>query len=251
MQGVADNGRPWWPYLALSQAETEPNFYHHAKRLLDVSICLAALIPLAPLFALIAILIKLDNPGPAFFVQQRIGAKRRQVRGEDPQWIVQIFPLYKFRTMRTDTDAKLHKDYMKAYISGDEQAIASLEPGVKSTTSYKLTGDPRVTRVGRFLRKTSLDELPQLWNVLIGDMSLVGPRPPIPYEVEMYSQEHLRRLSTIPGITGLWQVSGRAETTFEEMVELDLEYIERKSILLDCKILLRTLPAVISIRGAG
>lgn len=251
MQGVAGNGRPWWPYLALNQAGERADSYYSIKRLFDMAIAIGAMFILAPVCALIGILIKLDSPGPAFYVQERLGARRRVMPGGPPQWVLQIFPLYKFRTMRTDVDARLHKDYMQAYITGDEDKIAGLEPGLKSSNSYKLSGDPRVTRMGRLLRKTSLDELPQLWNVLAGDMSLVGPRPPIPYEVEMYSQEHLRRLSAIPGITGLWQVSGRCETTFEEMVALDLEYIDRKSILLDCKILFLTLPAIISERGAG
>lgn len=251
MQGIAGGGRPWWPYVALNHADAETGSYHVVKRWFDLVISLSALIILAPLCALIALLIKLDSPGPAFYVQERVGARRRVTPGQSPQWIIQIFPLIKFRTMRIDVDARLHKEYMQAYISGDEKVIAAMEPGLKSEKSYKLSGDPRVTRVGRFLRKTSLDELPQFWNVVIGDMSLVGPRPPIPYEVEMYSQEHLRRLSAIPGITGLWQVSGRCETTFEEMVTLDLEYIARKSILLDIKILLFTIPAILSERGAG
>lgn len=251
MQGVAGSGRPWWPYLALNQANEGADAYYTSKRLFDVLVAIGAMLFLAPLFALFALLIKLDSPGPAFYVQERLGVRRRQVPGGAPQWVLQIFPLYKFRTMRTDVDPSLHKNYMKAYIAGDEEMIAGLEPGLKSSNSYKLSGDPRVTRMGRWLRKTSLDELPQIWNVLVGDMSLVGPRPPIPYEVEMYSHDHLRRLSAIPGITGLWQVSGRCETTFEEMVALDLEYIERRSILLDCKIILLTLPAIISERGAG
>jgi lipopolysaccharide/colanic/teichoic acid biosynthesis glycosyltransferase len=138
---------------------------------------------------------------------------------------------------------------MKAYISGDEEKLS--EQAGKSSNSYKLTGDPRVTRIGKFLRATSLDELPQLWNVLRGDMSLVGPRPPIPYEVEMYRKEHFCRFGTLPGITGLWQVSGRCETTFEEMIKLDLEYIDIKSNWQDLKILFMTVPAVISERGAG
>lgn len=251
LQGALDNSRSWWPYLALSQSDAGTETYHDIKRAADVFMALALLILLAPLLALIALLIRLDSPGPIFFVQERIGARRRNFPGGESQWILQIFPLYKFRTMHHNADAKLHRAYMKAYIAGDEGAIASLDPGLKSSTSYKLSGDPRVTGLGHFLRRTSLDELPQLWNVLMGDMSLVGPRPPIPYEVEMYSQQQLHRLSTVPGITGLWQVSGRCETTFDEMVRLDLEYIECKSILLDFKILLLTLPAVLSVRGAG
>lgn len=250
MQSLVGNGRPWWPYLALTQ-ESQPDSYHTIKRIFDVTIAIGAMFILVPVCAVIALLIKLDSPGPVFYKQERVGARRRARSGSPSQWIIQIFPLYKFRTMRTDVDARLHQDYMRAYIAGDEDQIACLDPGLKSSNSYKLSGDPRVTRVGRFLRRASLDELPQLWNVLLGDMSLVGPRPPIPYEVEMYSQDHMRRLSAIPGITGLWQVSGRCETTFEEMVALDLTYIDRKSLLLDIKIILLTIPAIISERGAG
>jgi lipopolysaccharide/colanic/teichoic acid biosynthesis glycosyltransferase len=153
--------------------------------------------------------------------------------------------------MRTDIDARLHQKYMEAYISGDEAKMSELQPDVKSAKSYKLSGDPRITRMGKLLRRLSLDELPQLWNIIKGDMSLVGPRPPIPYEVEKYERRHLDRLAALPGLTGLWQVSGRCETTFEEMVQLDLEYIEKQSIWLDLKILLKTVPAVITAKGAG
>jgi lipopolysaccharide/colanic/teichoic acid biosynthesis glycosyltransferase len=153
--------------------------------------------------------------------------------------------------MYTNVDSELHRRYVQAYIDGDEAAMAALRPGDAKSDSYKLTADPRVTRVGRFLRRTSLDELPQLWNVIRGEMSLVGPRPPIPYEVKKYGRDHFHRLAALPGITGLWQVSGRCETTFEEMVQLDLNYIKNQSIWLDLQILLKTLPAVISEKGAG
>lgn len=247
MQEVISDSN-WFSLTSTSRQERDATSYYQLKRILDVTIVLFSLVLLLPLLFAIGILIKLDSSGPAIFVQERVGAKKVKINGRT-QWIVQTFPFFKFRTMRTDIDSKLHEEYMKAYIAGDESKLAEQEG--KSTTSYKLTGDPRVTRVGKFLRATSLDELPQLWNVLRGEMSLVGPRPPIPYEVEMYNKEHFRRFGTLPGITGLWQVSGRCETTFEEMVQLDLEYIEMKSVWQDIKILFLTIPAVISERGAG
>ena len=249
MQQVVQN--PQWSSLTSTKqnsAEKQAVAYYRLKRVLDVTLVVLSLVFLLPLLALIAIIIKLDSPGSAFFVQERVGGKRVTINGRT-RWVAQTFPFFKFRTMRTDSDSKLHEEYMKAYIAGDESKMA--EQDGKSDTSYKLTGDPRVTRVGKFLRATSLDELPQLWNVLLGHMSLVGPRPPIPYEVEMYSKEHFGRFGTLSGITGLWQVSGRCETTFEEMIELDLEYVAMKSIWQDIKIIFMTIPAIISERGAG
>ena len=247
MQEVMSNPN-WLSLTSTSQQKQDAVSYYQLKRVLDVTIVLFSLILLLPLLMMIAIIIKLDSSGPAIFIQERVGARRVKINGRT-QWVVQTFPFFKFRTMRTDVDSKVHEEYMKAYIAGDESKLA--EQDGKSATSYKLTGDPRVTRVGKFLRATSLDELPQLWNVLRGDMSLVGPRPPIPYEVEVYRKEHFARFAALPGITGLWQVSGRCETTFEEMIQLDLEYIEMKSIRQDMKILFKTIPAVISERGAG
>ena len=247
MQEVISNPN-WLSLTSTSQQEQDAISYYQLKRVLDVTIVLFSLILLLPLLVMIGIIVKLDSSGPAIFVQERVGARRVKINGRT-QWVAQTFPFFKFRTMRTDVDSKLHEEYMKAYINGDESKLAEQEG--KSDNSYKLTGDPRVTRVGKFLRATSLDELPQLWNVLRGDMSLVGPRPPIPYEVEMYSKKHFGRFATLPGITGWWQVSGRCETTFEEMIQLDLEYIEMKSIWQDIKILFLTIPAVISERGAG
>jgi lipopolysaccharide/colanic/teichoic acid biosynthesis glycosyltransferase len=161
------------------------------------------------------------------------------------------FPFYKFRTMVNDVPADLHQEYTAAYIAGDESRIAEFHVDGNGNGSYKLESDPRVTRIGHFLRKTSLDELPQLWNVLRGDMSLVGPRPPLEYEVEKYEDRHFERLAGPGGITGLWQVRGRCETTFDEMITLDLEYLKRRSTLLDIRILVETIPAVLSGRGAG
>lgn len=152
-----------------------------------------------------------------------------------------IFLFYKFRTMRTGADDRTHREYQKQYIAGDPQT----NQGDDDRPVYKLQRDSRVTRVGRILRRLSLDELPQLLNVLRGDMSVVGPRPPIPYEVEFYELWHRKRLEMKPGLTGLWQVSGRNRLSFEEMVKLDLFYIENWSLRLDLKIILRTLPVMV------
>jgi lipopolysaccharide/colanic/teichoic acid biosynthesis glycosyltransferase len=175
------------------------------------------------LIILTAIAIKLDSPGPVFFKQVRVG-----------KWGGR-FDLFKFRSMVIDAEA---------------QMAALLAQNDADEVIFKMKADPRVTRVGRFIRKFSLDELPQLFNVLKGDMRLVGPRPPVPYEVEQYQYDYLRRLDVVPGITGLQQVSGRSDLPFKQWVELDLQYIEEKSLLKDIEILLRTIPAVIRGRGA-
>ena len=197
-----------------------------ACRGLDLIATAVLLILLAPLLLLIALAIKLDTPGPVLFRQHRVGRGRRQ------------FMVAKFRTMTHGADHDVHRDYM----------LALIESG---TPAPKLASDTRVTRVGAFLRRTSLDELPQLWNVLRGEMSLVGPRPPIPYEVEHYPAHWFERFQVKPGVTGLWQVSGRSEVSLEEMIALDVEYVQRRSVLLNLWILLRTAPAVLSMKGAG
>ncbi|HEU4768794.1 MAG TPA: sugar transferase [Pyrinomonadaceae bacterium] len=194
------------------------------KRTSDLVISALAVTVLLPVWLLIALLIKLDSRGPIFYTQERVGMDGR------------LFLLYKFRTMVPNADPELHREYQRAFIAG--RAEANLGNDQKPT--YKLFADPRITRVGKFLRKTSLDEVPQLLNVLLGDMSIVGPRPPIPYEVEAYELWHRKRLDMKPGLTGLWQVSGRNRLPFEEMVRLDLFYIENWSLLLDLKIILRT-----------
>lgn len=220
------------------------------KRFFDLILVIPALILLSPFFLLISILIRLDSPGPIFFRQKRVGGIP-QINGVRADWRSTIFEMYKFRTMYVDIDHDPHRNFMEAYIKGDTAKLTELQPEVLETEAFKLTNDPRVTHVGKMLRKFSLDELPQFWNVLLGDMSLVGPRPAIPYEVEMYKPEHFKRLTIMPGVSGLWQVSGRTTTTFEEMVHLDLEYIESQSLWLDLKILFLTLPAIISSKGAG
>jgi lipopolysaccharide/colanic/teichoic acid biosynthesis glycosyltransferase len=206
------------------------------KRAIDIAGSLAALIILSPLFAVIAVAIKLTSKGPVLFRQGRVGQ-----HGE-------IFQFLKFRSMRTDSDPRVHQEFVNEFIRGSsKQSRAEKQPA----RVYKITDDPRVTRVGAILRKTSLDELPQFWNVLMGEMSLVGPRPPIPYELESYRTWHKRRIFEVkPGITGLWQVHGRSRTTFDEMVRLDLRYARTWSLLLDLKILVRTPRAIFSGEGA-
>ncbi|MEM7130719.1 MAG: sugar transferase [Chloroflexota bacterium] len=223
------------------------------KRILDIGLILLCLPVFLITGCVIAILIKLDSPGSAFYKQERVGAKRKVINGKT-YWTPVTFTLYKFRTMYENSSSNLHQAFVKAYIAGNEAEMARLQSEAHTKDaefkSYKLSNDPRITKVGRWLRKTSLDELPQLWNVLIGDMSLVGPRPPIPYEVEMYESWHMGRLETMQGVTGYWQSAGRSATTFEEMVKLDLEYINRQSIGFDLKILLLTIPAVLIGNGA-
>ncbi len=208
--------------------------YDAIKRGLDVIGSLTLLVVLSPLFLLIAALVRLRSRGPVFFGQVRIGQ------------MMKPFTMLKFRTMYRDADPRLHHEFVSSFIKASGQVH---EPGKNGF--FKLANDPRVTPVGRILRKTSLDELPQLWNVLRGDMSLVGPRPPLPYELEQYKPWHCRRiLEAKPGITGLWQVSGRSRTTFDEMVRLDLRYARTRSLWTDIKILLATPAAVISGKGA-
>lgn len=203
------------------------------KRIVDISGSIAGLSLLSPIFIGIALAIRLDSQGEVIFKQKRIGKNGKE------------FVFYKFRSMYKDIDDKLHKEYMAKLINSGSDSDLMGRGGC-----FKIENDPRVTKVGRFLRKTSLDELPQLYNVLRGDMSLVGPRPAIPYEVEMYDAWHERRLSVIPGITGLWQVSGRSTKDFREMVELDLKYIDSWSIWLDLKIIFKTFFVVLNKQGA-
>jgi exopolysaccharide biosynthesis polyprenyl glycosylphosphotransferase len=207
-----------------------------AKRVFDTAAVLIGLVLVAPLLVILAILIKLDSPGPVFYRQPRIGENGRP------------FVMLKFRSMRVNVSAALHQAHVARLIQ--ENLIVEQLNGNGSGT-LKLENDPRVTRIGNFIRKTSLDELPQLFNVLRGEMSLVGPRPPLAYEVELYKDWHKRRLEAIPGITGLWQVKGRNRVSFDEMVRMDLQYIRQQSFWLDLKILLQTPWAVITGRGAG
>ncbi len=198
------------------------------KRTSDLLIAAIALTVLAPVWLLIALLIKLDSRGPVFYKQERVGMDGR------------VFLFYKFRSMQVGSDDATHREYQRAYISGRPDSNL----GDEDRPVFKLRSDQRITRIGKLLRRTSLDELPQLFNVVRGEMSIVGPRPPIPYEVESYQLWHRKRLDMKPGITGLWQVSGRNRLPFDEMVRMDLYYIENWSLLLDLKIILQTLPVM-------
>ncbi|OGO19664.1 MAG: hypothetical protein A2Z14_10425 [Chloroflexi bacterium RBG_16_48_8] len=217
------------------------------KRLMDILIAGIALVTLSPLMLLIAVLIKLDSPGPVLFKQERIRPKKNCI-GSAKLPELETFSFLKFRTMHQNVSSELHRAYLHAFIENDHENMEKLQDS--NSQIRKLTDDPRVTRLGRFLRKSSLDEIPQLWNVLRGDMSLVGPRPPIPYEVEMYEPWHQRRLQTKPGITGLWQVTARSSADFDEMVRMDIWYIEHQSLWLDLRIILKTPLSVLSMEGA-
>jgi lipopolysaccharide/colanic/teichoic acid biosynthesis glycosyltransferase len=233
----------WSTRTTVMAAGSENLFYGVLKRSLDLLLATALIILLLPLLLLIALLIKLDSPGPVIFTQERVGA-RRQRFGNHRCWVVQNFTFYKFRSMVRDADPSLHEAYVKDFVLGRAQ------PSRESGGKFKLINDPRVTRVGRFLRKFSMDVLPQLFNVLKGDMSLVGPRPVPPYEVAGYQARHHNRFAALPGITGWWQVKGRCLVSFEEMIRMDVDYIRNASLWLDLKILFLTIPAVLSRRGA-
>ena len=215
--GGANRHRPWLE-------DARRGVYPAAKRALDVVGAAFGLVLLAPLLLIVAILIRVESPGPVFFAQTRIG------RRENP------FRCWKFRSMSIDAQQR----------QGELMACNEMPGG----TTFKMKHDPRITRIGRFIRKASIDELPQLWNVLIGEMSLVGPRPPVPAEVARYSAVDRQRLSVKPGITCTWQVTGRSDIPFREQVALDLRYIQERSLLLDIRLLLMTVPAVLLARGA-
>jgi lipopolysaccharide/colanic/teichoic acid biosynthesis glycosyltransferase len=206
--------------------------YRIVKRLLDVTISLLAL-PFALVIMLIcAAAIALDSPGPVFFVQNRVGKGGRR------------FKLYKFRTMYQNCDTSSHRAFMKAFVNGE------VDEPVSGKAVYKPFGDQQLTPVGRILRKTSLDELPQLINVIKGEMSLVGPRPNVPWEVEEYRGWHKERLEVLPGITGLAQINGRSSNTFDRIVRYDIEYIENRSLKMDLQILWETVTSVLAGKGA-
>jgi lipopolysaccharide/colanic/teichoic acid biosynthesis glycosyltransferase len=188
---------------------------------------------LLPVLALIALAIKITSPGPVLFKQKRVGQNGKQ------------FNFFKFRSMHVDNNDQKHRDYVKSLIKGEAEKHSN-----EGKSVYKLADDPRITGIGRILRTWSLDELPQLFNVVKGEMSLVGPRPAIPYEVENYESWHLERTKVLPGITGKWQVNGRSKTTFAEMVRMDIQYIRNWSWILDVKILLKTFGAVYNRDGA-
>lgn len=221
--------------------------YYVIKRLIDVVGSALALLVLFLPMLIIAVLIRFDSTGGIFFVQKRVGMKRTRVNGVD-LWQQTTFDCVKFRSMVKNADTDIHRNFVKTLIHN--KAHLDLNEGGEKKLC-KLTHDPRVTRFGRFLRKTSLDELPQFWNVLKGDMSLVGPRPAIPYELEDYKPWYHRRFLAQPGLTGLWQVSARSSADFDGMVRYDLLYVKNRSLWLDLKILFKTPIVVILCKSAG
>jgi len=222
-------------YPEIRKREVERKVPLAIKRAIDLVGSAAALVFLSPVFAVVALAIKFSSKGPVLFKQERLGQHGK------------TFTVLKFRSMRTDCDAKIHQQYVEQFIAG--QVDGNSEVAAKPV--FKIQKDPRVTPIGRFIRKASLDELPQFWNVLRGEMSLVGPRPALAYEFRKYEVWHRRRVLEIkPGITGLWQVEGRSRTRFDEMVRLDLKYARGWSVWLDLKILAQTPGAVIQGEGA-
>jgi lipopolysaccharide/colanic/teichoic acid biosynthesis glycosyltransferase len=208
--------------------------YLKVKRLLDLVFTILILLPLFIVIAIFAVLIRIDSKGPIFFRQKRIG-----MNGVE-------FDLFKLRSMYVDSDDSVHRESIKQYMNG-----AALNDKESLDNLYKLVDDPRVTRIGQFIRKYSIDELPQFINVLRGEMTLVGPRPPLPYEVEAYGPHEWIRLFGKPGLTGTWQVYGRSRVPFQEMVEMDIEYLGHQSILLDLKLIALTLPVMLQGRGGA
>jgi lipopolysaccharide/colanic/teichoic acid biosynthesis glycosyltransferase len=232
------SGRPSNPtlYPDVLSRDSARWFLNGTKRMMDIVGSAIALIVCAPLFLIIALTIKLTSKGPVLFRQQRVGQYGKR------------FTFLKFRSMRVDSDPNVHKQYVTKLISGQEEDIPSNGNGM---VAFKLTNDERITRAGTLLRRKSLDELPQFLNVLRGDMSLVGPRPAIPYEVAAYQTWHRHRVLEVkPGITGMWQVNGRSRVRFDDMVRLDLRYAKSWSPWLDIKILMRTPRAVFTGEGA-
>ncbi len=223
------------PYLVSDGVGRRKRAYT-LKRGLDIAGALVAICMLGPLMLVVAAAVALTSRGPIIFKQTRLG--KAGVR----------FTFYKFRSMAVNGDDAIHREFVASLIKGDQTQGAAAEG---RPASYKLKADPRITRIGSFIRKTSIDELPQFFNVLKGDMSLVGPRPPIPYEAAQYQPWHLRRIMSVkPGITGLWQVEGRSKVTFNDMVRMDLRYIRNCSFALDIKILLKTIVVVLRRDGA-
>jgi lipopolysaccharide/colanic/teichoic acid biosynthesis glycosyltransferase len=231
--GIHEGRREEVIYRDLYQKPSSSRHTDALKRVTDICGSCLFLLLLLPVFVAIALLIKVTSSGPVVFCQKRVGRHGK------------LFEFYKFRTMHADSDPAIHREYVTKLINGAGQVQ-------QSNGMYKLVADPRVTPLGRILRKTSLDELPQFVNVLLGDMSLVGPRPSLPYEFDCYRAWHKRRVMEIkPGLTGLWQVHGRSRTTFDEMVRMDLRYARTQSLWLDLKLILQTPAAMFMGRGAS
>jgi lipopolysaccharide/colanic/teichoic acid biosynthesis glycosyltransferase len=223
----------------LAVVDGESRYSAAACRALDVAVSAVLLLVLSPVFLVLTIAIRLDSSGRALYRQRRVG------RNQEP------FTVNKFRTMHSGAGHETHREFVIGLIAARELAPGETQAQRDESNFFKMANDTRVTRVGRFLRKSSLDELPQLWNVLRGDMSLVGPRPPIPYEVEHYPPHWFDRFAVKPGMTGLWQVNGRSELGLEEMIALDVEYARTRSLWLNVKVLARTVPVVFAGRGAA
>jgi lipopolysaccharide/colanic/teichoic acid biosynthesis glycosyltransferase len=206
--------------------------YLRAKRVFDLIFTLLILIPVLFVMAVVALVIRLDSEGPVVFRQRRVGLNGKE------------FYLLKFRSMYHNSSDTRHREAIKHYMNGG--ALNG-----HSEVQFKLDNDERITRVGRFIRKISIDELPQIFNILCGDMSLVGPRPPVPYEVDLYSAHDRLRLCGKPGLTGLWQVYGRSRVSFQEMVEMDIAYLQQQSLWQDLKLIVLTIPVVVLGRGGA
>lgn len=264
-QGVSQGVSPpetmerTWPPLTADRRT-----YYAIKRVMDVLVATIVLIVASPIMLVVAIAILVYSPGPIFFVQDRVGAKRH-TKGKYTTWEPVTFRCIKFRTMKQNADPSVHKQYVQALITKNEEQMAAAKEIARGQREFqrqasarsgseteprKLTEDTRIIRPGHIIRKLSLDELPQLFNVLRGDMSLIGPRPAIPYELEVYKPWHRLRLHAQPGISGLQQVKARSTRDFDEQVKFDIEYIERQSLWLDLEIAIRTPLAVIFGRGA-
>ncbi len=208
--------------------------YLRAKRVLDIAFTLLILLPLCLVILIVAVLIRLDSAGPIFYRHKRVG-----LHGVE-------FYMLKFRSMYVNSDDSIHREAIVKYMNGQEMN-GGTDAAIKF--QFKLSDDPRVTRVGRFIRKTSIDELPQFFNVLRGEMTLVGPRPPLPYEVALYTPRDRLRLSGKPGLTGFWQVYGRSNVTFRNMVEMDIDYLQHQSLWEDLKLIALTVPVMTQGRG--
>ncbi|HLI69183.1 MAG TPA: sugar transferase [Ktedonobacteraceae bacterium] len=208
--------------------------YLRAKRVLDIALTLLLLPFVGLVMIVVALLIRLDSEGPILFRQKRVGQDGVE------------FELLKFRSMYVNNDDASHRAAIEQFMNGE-----AINNNTRTLNRYKLGTDQRITRVGKFIRKTSLDELPQFFNVLRGEMSLVGPRPPVPYEVEHYGLRDRLRLSGKPGLTGTWQVYGRSRVSFKEMIEMDISYLQEQSLLLDCKLILLTVPVMLLGRGGA
>jgi len=226
-------------HTVVQQPTAVPFWYDTVKRVLDIVVAIIGIIVLLPLLLLIAMAIKVTSRGPILYATDAVGKDGR------------LFRLYKFRTMRADGGEKPHKEYLARYVNGNEPyTILRRADGIEQKI-YKIVDDPRVTPIGRILRVTGMDEAPQFINVLRGEMSMVGPRPPRPAEYEHYQEWHKQRLSVIPGISGLYEITARAVVPFDEMVRIDLEYIRRRSLWLDLKIMILTPIYIILLRKGG